>query len=167
MSTSIQSNVPASDIELSTNQPFRFTVNGVGFEIPPLSLDQYMMLEKEIHQSIYAILFHKNLCTKRALKTLITDDMKGIVRARSLVSIIAGLILKNQSRWKLFQDHGIVSLQRFLGKNISLDETINVASHFMRYCAEKKNELSQILQEGIGNHTTEKPTSSLSIAEDW
>ncbi len=174
----IISNIPGTPDEINFELPFTFEIEGERFEIKMLSLYDYLMIDKEIHISIYALLFYRGNIDRELAKQL-GVNANTFEKSKTLAYIISTLINLDPKRLtKILKDHNkkywynpkrwCVNFTQYLINNISLDDTIKLSSYFMRYCSEKKNELSQILQKGIGNVTKDQnQLQSVSTDKEW
>lgn len=187
------SNVPGNDIEIMTEKPFTFTVDGNVFNIDPFTFSKYLQTENLWNQSILSALYLKagwNEYLKQELgidKTgLSLESIKrSIDNANSFPKIISRLIIPNKPDRqinhhkrcrKLIKSHNmkywkrpwlwIFSMAKWLDVYLEMGEMLQIASYISRYMSEKKTILSLTLQnQSVGNVTKEKQGLQISSAQ--
>jgi len=172
----ILSTVPASGQDFILDEPFKFTLQGQPFEIKPLSLADYIFLERKLNTSLAALVYYRTAYDQE-LQTMLSMencDLKTVLdRSESLVEILcriltpisegdlAGLIVQHNQIFGLIADKSIdpesdysTRLKAWLDHHLALPYLIDVASHFLRYCAEFKKKLFIIVERGWASAST-------------
>jgi hypothetical protein len=183
----IKSSIPPTTESILFDKPFEYTLSQEAFYIPPLSLEDYIRVESRIHTSLRSLLFQstewKELLEKELDHTVhgyeALEKMENLVDILFDVSIwVAGspereqeLIKEHNQRIFVRRERRVHCLKEWFSQQLSLYDTIQLASYLMRYTSEFKKKLFLLLQKGIESATTylleHNPTSYASTDEDW
>ena len=174
----IDSNVPASDSELIGNSPFCFKAGMLDCIIKPLTLKDYLYLEKTTHDSIYLTAFWRAKFDAD-LATLFKMDKATVKRAKNLAKITSRLleplpfksivraIINHNKHYKTQPRRWILSLKGYFEAHLPMEDLKQILSYLARYSAEKKTELLQMLQQGLGSLTQVKEENESSTSSGY
>lgn len=175
----VLSNIPVSDRDQLTEQPFTFVVEGETFTIKPLSLRTYLEVERRIHHSLFDMIHLQDSARQEALHQFFTNvtvptesQPDRNVQADSILLIMIDcldpepvwriahrLFRHNRKRW-FAPSKWVWNRRNWFEKNLSLNQLIALVSYLVRYCTEKKTELLSLCLKGIGSATNENKTTS-------
>lgn len=179
----VNSNIPATDSELVQDKPFSFKAGTIDCLINPLCLRDYLYLEEVSHDSLYLTVFWK-LKDDKELAKLFQMDLSTVKRAKNLAKIASKLIepiplttklkaiLNHNKHYKTQPRRWIITLKGFFEAHIPMEDLKNLLIYLAKYSAQKKTELLQIIQQGLGGVTlgkeeNESETSSTYIEPDF
>lgn len=170
----IHSQIPADEIDVINGQPFVFQIGNQIFEVPALTLDRYVKMEKHLHVSLSA-LYYYGVELNPSLQTLLKvdqDHVYALNRAWSVIKLILSVIKplsklrmmyliasNNLKHWN-HPTEWVFSVNGFMRKNLNMMDIINLASYLMRYMSEVKKKIFQILQKGIESVTRDLPVAN-------
>jgi len=167
----ISSNVPASPMELSIDSPFSFIVGGVSLSLAPLTLHDYITVNKKVHKSLIALSYYDLLDANK--KGNETSEIQSIIEKngidKSHISYLANVIIelcdelspikrfKLYSKWNMKHwwnpKKWVWDFQQWLERNLSVNQLISLVSYFVRYSSEVKKKIVRSLTEGIESAT--------------